>query len=254
MSPTCNKKTDQSGEDEIRGYASPPCYQHELDPDYLGIAASDEQEQPNADSSWAAVREWRVETRSRLIAFREGLTRDELAKRRDTIINNLRDAGILSGHQDIGFYWPMPGEIDLRPLFAELVECGVDAALPAIAEKDQPLEFWHWRPGDDLDYSGPMGIPVPATRKIVKVTVLLIPLVGFDDQGHRLGHGGGYYDRTLAAMDPRPVAVGIGLDECRLLSIFPQAHDMPLDTIVTDARLNPVSHRLANGTTLARSE
>ena len=64
---------------------------------------------------------------------------------------------------------------------------------------------------------------------------MLIPLVGFDAAGYRLGYGGGYFDRTLAAMLPRPLAVGIGFELARLSDIRPQAHDMPMDLIVTEA-------------------
>lgn len=245
MTSSSDKKTGQPDDEEVHGYASPPCYQHELDPNYLGITGLNEEEQLSIDSSWATVREWRVKTRSRLIAWRQGLTDDERAIRCDAIVENLRRAGVLSPHQGIGFYWPMAGEIDLRPLLTNLIERGTEAALPVISKVNQPLEFWRWRPGDVLDESGPKGIPVPSTRHLMAVTALLIPLVGYDDQGHRLGHGGGYYDRTLAAMDPRAVAIGVGLEECRLPSIFPQAHDIPMDIIVTDASVYKIDGNIA---------
>jgi len=245
MSSSSDKKTSEPDEVEIRGYASPPCFLHELDPNYLGGTGSDDGQQPGTHSSWSAIRAWRVKTRLRLIDFRNSLTASELQQRATNVARNLREAGVLAGHQGIGFYWPMAGEIDLRPLITDLVECGIDTALPVITEKDRPLEFWQWRPGDVLDESGPLGIPVPATRQPVEVAALLIPLVGFDDQGHRLGHGGGYYDRTLADRLPRPMAVGIGFEECRLPSIFPQAHDMPMDLMVTDAGAYKTDDNLA---------
>lgn len=215
-------------------YASPPCYQHDLDPNYLGTAGREENEQPST-SSWADVRAWRIQTRSRLIALREGLTDDGCTRCAEAIVKHLADAKILSGHQRVGFFWPMAGEIDLRPMMAELTSQGVKAALPVITKPQQPLEFWLWQPGDTLDESGPWGIPTPARRRLVDVTALLIPLVGFADQGHRLGHGGGYYDRTLATVERRPLTIGIGLEACRLPTIFPQEHDIAMDIIVTDA-------------------
>jgi 5-formyltetrahydrofolate cyclo-ligase len=69
----------------------------------------------------------------------------------------------------------------------------------------------------------------------VRPTVLLVPLVGFDAQGYRLGYGGGYYDRTLAAMTPRARAIGVGYELGRLETIHPQPHDVPMDAIVTEA-------------------
>ncbi|NND59049.1 MAG: 5-formyltetrahydrofolate cyclo-ligase [Gammaproteobacteria bacterium] len=245
MSSSSDNKTGQPDEAEIRSYASPPCYQHELDPNYLGIAEADEKELPSVDSSWTVVRAWRTTTRSRLIAFRSSLAVDECKRRAISVARNLQEAAILTGHQRIGFCWPMAGEIDLRPLMTDLVEGGIDAALPVITEKDRPLEFWRWHPDSDLDYSGPMGIPVPTTRQLVKVTALLIPMIGFDNQGHRLGHGGGYFDRTLAEMHPRPKAIGVGHEECRLPSIFPQAHDIPMDLIVTDAGIYKTDESVA---------
>ena len=62
----------------------------------------------------------------------------------------------------------------------------------------------------------------------------LVPLVGFDAGGYRLGYGGGYYDRSLAARTPRPLAIGIGFEISRLATIHPQPHDIPMDAIVTE--------------------
>jgi 5-formyltetrahydrofolate cyclo-ligase len=78
-------------------------------------------------------------------------------------------------------------------------------------------------------------IPIPIERQAVRPTALLVPLVGFDRQGYRLGYGGGYYDRTLAAMDPKPLIIGIGYEIGRLETIHPQPHDVPMDAIVTEA-------------------
>ena len=69
----------------------------------------------------------------------------------------------------------------------------------------------------------------------MRPTALLVPLVGFDRRGYRLGYGGGYYDRTLATMHPKPLTIGIGYDLGRLETIHPQPHDIPMDAIVTEA-------------------
>jgi 5-formyltetrahydrofolate cyclo-ligase len=60
-------------------------------------------------------------------------------------------------------------------------------------------------------------------------------LVGFDGEGYRLGYGGGYYDRTIAAFAKRPFALGIGFELSRLPTIYPQPHDLAMDAIVTEA-------------------
>jgi 5,10-methenyltetrahydrofolate synthetase len=62
----------------------------------------------------------------------------------------------------------------------------------------------------------------------------LAPLVGFDRQGYRLGYGGGYFDRTLAALEPRPLAVGVGFEAARLETVFPRSHDIAMDIVVTE--------------------
>jgi 5,10-methenyltetrahydrofolate synthetase len=83
---------------------------------------------------------------------------------------------------------------------------------------------------------GDWNIPVPPPKaSVVKPDVTLAPLVGWDDAGYRLGDGGGYFDRTLSTLSPRPATIGIGFQSSRLDSIFPQPHDIPLDVILTEA-------------------
>ena len=134
----------------------------------------------------------------------------------------------------VGFYWPFKGELDLRDLVCGHIENGAKAALPVVVERAQPLEFWSWRPHMRL-HRGIWNIPIPAERHPVDPTALLVPLLGFDKAGYRLGYGGGFYDRTLAAMTPRPLTIGVGLELGRLETIHPQSHDIPMDAIVTDA-------------------
>ena len=83
--------------------------------------------------------------------------------------------------------------------------------------------------------AGHSGIPVPAQGRAVQPECLLIPCLGFDDKRFRLGYGGGYYDRTLAALVPFPLAVGIAFEATRLASIDPQPHDLRMDVVITDA-------------------
>lgn len=79
------------------------------------------------------------------------------------------------------------------------------------------------------------GIPIPAGDGSLHPEVVLLPLVAFDADGYRIGYGGGYFDRTLAAMSPRPLAIGVGFELARVDSTGPQAHDIRLDVIVTEA-------------------
>jgi 5,10-methenyltetrahydrofolate synthetase len=84
---------------------------------------------------------------------------------------------------------------------------------------------------------GVYDIPFPKDGAVVQPDALLVALVGFDEQNFRLGYGGGYYDRTLAASDPRPLTIGIGFEFMRLPSIRPLPHDIPMDVVVTEAGL-----------------
>jgi 5-formyltetrahydrofolate cyclo-ligase len=68
---------------------------------------------------------------------------------------------------------------------------------------------------------------------------LLVPLIGYDQQAFRLGYGGGFYDRTLAAMPHRPVTLGVGFALAALPSIHPQPHDIPMDVIITEQQPDP---------------
>jgi 5-formyltetrahydrofolate cyclo-ligase len=136
----------------------------------------------------------------------------------------------------VGAYWPFQGEFDPRLLINRLIAEGRRAALPAVVDKKGPLEYRHWRPGEPL-VAGVWDIPVPEKREIAVPDAVLAPLVGFDRQCYRLGYGGGYFDRTLAALAPRPLAIGVGFELSAIETIYPQAFDIPMDLIVTEAAL-----------------
>src|SRR5205085_9333360 len=136
----------------------------------------------------------------------------------------------------LGAYWPFRAEFDPRPLLEWAVACGRLVALPAVIDKQGPLEYRAWRPGEPL-VDGVWNIPVPEKREIVIPAIVLAPLVGFDRACYRLGYGGGYFDRTLAALSPRAFAIGIGFEAQHLATIYPQPFDVPMDLIVTEARI-----------------
>ncbi|MGA2343507.1 MAG: 5-formyltetrahydrofolate cyclo-ligase, partial [Steroidobacteraceae bacterium] len=107
------------------------------------------------------------------------------------------------------------------------------AALPVVVREAAPLEFWRFSPGVPMQ-TGVWSIPIPKQREVLAPDVVIAPLVGFDRAGYRLGYGGGYFDRTLAAASPRPFAVGLGFADSALETIYPQAHDIPMNLIVTE--------------------
>lgn len=182
---------------------------------------------------WEAIKAWRVTTRRQLLEAREGLpmaTRRGFGKR---IAQHLVATFAPLANDCIGFYWPIRGEIDLRPALRQWCKDTVRAALPVVVAKEAALIFRPWYPGAAMT-TGVWDIPIPATDKTAVPTVLLLPLVGFDDKGYRLGYGGGFYDRTLAAMTHAPLTIGIGLAASRVPSVHPQAHDVPLAAILTE--------------------
>ena len=191
-------------------------------------------ERPAGPLTWDQIRIWRKERRNALLQRRIDAPRESKKAWAASVERYVREILGRMTPLTIGFYLPFKHEIDARPLVRDLLEKGWSAALPAVVEKKGPLEFRAWRPGM-LMTPGVYDIPIPAERTVVKPDVLLVPLVGFDGANFRLGYGGGYYDRTLAAMLPRPSTIGVGFELSRLETIFPQAHDLPLDVIVTEA-------------------
>ncbi len=182
----------------------------------------------------AEVKAWRRSERQRLLALRTGvapvLRREwsrEIEGRLWTVL--AERPGIT-----LGVYWPFQAEFDPRPLVDRLIAAGSAVALPAVVDKKGPLEYRSWRPGDPL-IDGVWDIPIPERRDIVVPQAVLEPLVGFDRDCYRLGYGGGYFDRTLAALAPRPLAIGVGFKLSQLDTIHPQPHDIAMDFIVTEA-------------------
>jgi 5,10-methenyltetrahydrofolate synthetase len=106
--------------------------------------------------------------------------------------------------------------------------------MPVVETVDAPMRFCCWSPASAMKQDR-FGIPVPAHGDTIVPDVVLLPLVAFDPQGFRLGYGGGYFDRTLASMVPRPMAIGVGFELARVVDTRPQHHDLPLDAVVTEA-------------------
>jgi 5-formyltetrahydrofolate cyclo-ligase len=176
---------------------------------------------------------WRKAERTRLIAERQAVSVERRRTARQRVQATLVSEAPELRRATLGFYWPFRGEIGLVEFVRDLIEGGSRAALPVVVEKGGALEFWRWEPGAAMR-PGIGGIPVPAAAEPVEPDCLLVPLVGFDAEGYRLGYGGGYYDRTLAAMPRRPLALGIGYAFQNLPTIYPQPFDQPMDAVITE--------------------
>ena len=181
------------------------------------------------------LKPWRPAERERLIAARPGLSADLrsahaaiIAGKLDAIVDDVRG-------KVIAIYWPFRGEPDLRGWAGKMSDQGATIALPVVVEKAAPLVFRSWKAGEKLE-KGVWNIPFPAEGAEVTPDVVISPVVGFDGGNYRLGYGGGFYDRTLAALTRRPVVIGVGYALQRIATIHPQPHDIAMDIVLTEAR------------------
>lgn len=181
----------------------------------------------------ADVMRWRQAERRRLIAGRLAVGAEERRRKAQRIAARLDDAIGRCGGRIVGAYWPFRGEPDLRDWTIKVVERGGRIALPVVIQKGWPLEYRIWSPGDPLEH-GAWNILSPSRGPAVQPDIVIAPVVGFDEARYRLGYGGGFFDRTLAAMRRRPLAIGVGYAEARLATIHPQPHDIAMDVVLTD--------------------
>ena len=213
---------------KIRNVSSSPCYMPDVDTNYSNLRVSTDPVQERD------VRRWRKSERVRLTKIRKAQDRHVSRSSDRNIISDLKKVmGDVKGLVIVG-YWPIPGEPNIRPLFEYIEAHGGKLALPVVIEKKQPLIFRSWTKGDPL-VRGVWNIPVPSEhKKQVLPDIVITPLVGFDSQCHRLGNGGGYYDRTFEKILLKPKIIGVGYSFCELPTIYPQWHDIAMDIIITE--------------------
>jgi 5-formyltetrahydrofolate cyclo-ligase len=228
-----------------REYASPPCCLHELEepqrrsPGARAVptrahAAQAPATVPPDPAQRADVMRWRKAERARLIAERLAIPSRARRDFGERIARWLAEAIGDPAGLTVSTYAPFRGEPGLASLVASVIAGGGRHALPVVIERGQPLVFRLWAPGEPLE-RGVWNIPQPpAHAAAVLPDVVIAPVVGFDRQGFRLGYGGGFYDRTLAAMPKRPRVFGIGYSQAALPTIYPQPHDVRMTSIVTE--------------------
>ena len=140
-----------------------------------------------------------------------------------------------------GAYWPIKGEFDPLPALHRWKEDGElleqpqlrRIGLPVVDKMHKTLKFHAWHPGCPMEEDG-YGIPKPKDTEVIVPTLLFVPCVGYGAGGYRLGYGGGFYDRTLASLQPRPYTVGLGFTLGFLGDLEPESHDIALDAILND--------------------
>jgi len=192
------------------------------------------------------LKAWRQGERKRLIALREALDPGTLGRFRLQIDAHLAQAFPNLASSTVAFCWPIRGEYDARHLAKKLRALGAATALPVVVAPRQPLIFREWHPGVEMGV-GPLDIPYPLRSAQVQPDAVLLPMNGWDAAGYRLGYGGGFFDRTLAALAAKPLVIGIGYEMARMPTVHPQSWDVPVDRVVTE---RGVYCRGADGLTL----
>jgi 5-formyltetrahydrofolate cyclo-ligase len=141
----------------------------------------------------------------------------------------------------IGAYWPIKGEFDPLPALHRWKEDGElleepqrrRIGLPVVDKEHKTLKFHAWYPGCPMEEDA-YGIPKPKETEIIVPTLLFVPCVGYGPGGYRLGYGGGFYDRTLAAVQPHPYTVGLSFAHGFIEDLMPESHDIALDAILNE--------------------
>jgi len=176
---------------------------------------------------------WRKSERARLIALREAIDSATLKSWRRSIDAHLERGFPGLAAARLAFCWPIRSEYDARHLARRLRESGAVTALPVVVAPKAPLVFREWHPGVELA-AGPLGIPYPVGSREIEPRAVLLPMNGWDAQGYRLGYGGGFFDRTLAALQGKPLVIGVAYEQARVPTIHPQSWDIPVDYVVTE--------------------
>ena len=176
---------------------------------------------------------WRKTERTRLLAARTALDHATLERYRHNIDSHIARSFPGLASAKLAFCWPIKAEYDARHLVRTLRELGALTALPVVVAPKQPLIFREWHPGTEMAL-GPLDIPYPANSPEVVPNAVLLPMNGWDAAGYRLGYGGGFFDRTLAALSSKPAVIGVSYEMAKMPTIRPQGWDIPVDWVVTE--------------------
>ncbi len=184
--------------------------------------------------------EWRKKKRLELLACREAITNNDRIQWSMKITSSLEHGFPILWKSTVGFYWPYRGEYDPHPAMSVLQRRGAVLALPEVESERKLLYFRRWWKEAPMKI-GAYNIPVTDNTELVMVNAIIVPILGFDTQGYRLGYGGGYYDRTITGINPSPLVIGVAFEILRLDNIYPRPHDVAMDFIVTEAGIYQAS-------------
>lgn len=185
------------------------------------------------------LKQHKAELRRVLRQQRAQLTKQQQRAAATGLLRSVSNLGAWHHARSVALYLSNDGEIDTKPLAQHARAMGKEVFLPVI-RPDKSLSFALWRPQDQLQnnrYDIPEPLPGARRCKLAELDILFLPLVGWDRQGGRLGMGGGFYDRALAA-SAQPLLVGLAHECQRLESVPMTERDVSMHCIATDASLH----------------
>ena len=157
----------------------------------------------------------------------------------DQVANQFFDAVTLKPDSIVSVYYPREKELDTLPVAEQLWARGIACALPVIQDENPALRFSRWTREARL-IEGAFQIPVPEQPDYVDPDIVVVPLLAFDQRGHRLGYGKGYYDATLQELRQRKSILAVGLayaEQACLFALPSEEHDQKLDLVITPQRI-----------------
>jgi 5-formyltetrahydrofolate cyclo-ligase len=184
-----------------------------------------------ADEAIEAVK---AELRKDAHAVRAALSDEVRAEAAKLVATHFFESIAYAPEDVIAGYWRIRDELDCQPILIRLMDSGQKVVLPVVEGDEAPLDLRVWEADAPL-YEAGFGTLAPSDlAPRAAPDIVLMPLLGFDSEGTRLGYGGGYYDRTLAVLPKRPMLVGLAFAAQELPHIPREPHDVPLDAIVTE--------------------
>lgn len=179
---------------------------------------------------------------------RRQLSREIQAHCAQQVTELLQQQTIYQQSRHIACYWPFAGEIDTRGIIQHIWQNGKSCYLPVVDRANKTLNFAVYNAATQLQINR-YGILEPTASAFIETAsldLILLPLVAFDDAGHRLGTGAGYYDRTLQALNTeyrpdKPCLIGLAYEWQRQEKLTPRSWDVSLNSVITDQRVTIIS-------------
>lgn len=181
----------------------------------------------------------KAELRKRARALRNTIPLSAITERSSKIQTRLEHLPQIQNAKRIALFWPIEGrnEVDLRPLGKILASRGVFLAFPSI-DPDTRIMTFRFPPNPEVMEERGLGFAEPAydDPEATELDVIVVPALGLDSAGNRIGYGAGYYDRTLPRFCPPALAVAVAFDFQLLVEVPQTDGDVPVDVVVTDER------------------